>query len=168
MTTEVIGTLPCPECNTPTELKSDGRKHTLKCHHCGVLAYYQTQQAKAHIEERLDVQGSANTAGAGAVKEQASSASQTPPANIVQLQLPETSDAQQRYILSLEPMVNIESVDGKPAMFDADLAANDVQGCTNVAGAGCARVTDEHDSEQSDTEKDQAPRGFFDRLGEYL
>ena len=53
MTTTVIGQLPCPECHTTQPLSSDGRKHTLKCDHCGLLAYYQSQQAKDHIEARL-------------------------------------------------------------------------------------------------------------------
>ena len=62
MTTTILGELPCPECKHSHPLKTDGRKHTFKCHHCGMLAYYQTQDAKAWVEERLQKAKSENDA----------------------------------------------------------------------------------------------------------
>ena len=134
MTTDIIGQLPCPECNSTTDLKTDGRKHTLKCHHCGLLAYYQTQQAKAHIEGRLK-------------KNEAGALQKT---NVVTLQLPEASNAQQRYILTLEQLA-IEPVNGEMTTFEADLPAND----------------QEPNSELTDMEDDK-PKGFFESIAQYL
>ena len=109
MTTEVIGQLPCPECNSPTDLKSDGRKHTLKCHHCGVLAYYQSQNAKAHIEQRL--------------KDNRESALPTPTTNAITLQLPEQNEeGAQRYMLTIKPVnAQLATMDNdEPAANDED------------------------------------------------
>ena len=155
MTTEIIGQLPCPECNTIADLKTDGRKHTLKCHHCGLLAYYQTQQAKQHIEQRLDVQRRTNTGVAGskgAIENGAHSALHASQQdNIITLQLPNHSDAQQRYILTLEQLA-IEPVNGEMTTVNTnELPAND----------------QELASELTDGEDDQ-PQGFFARLVEDL
>ena len=123
MTTEVIGQLPCPECNTTTGLKSDGRKYTLKCPECGMLAYYQSQNAKNHIEMWLDVQGGTNTGGAGsarAVKEEVPSAKQ----NAITLQLPEMGDGPMQYKLTIEPL-GLEPIEGEMTTFPDKKAAND-------------------------------------------
>ena len=70
--------------------------------------------------------------------------------NVITLQLPENSEAQQRYILTLEQLA-IEPVNGEMTTVNTnELPAND-----------------EADSELSDTKDDQ-PRGFFDRIGQYL
>ena len=106
MTTEVIGQLPCPECNTTTDLKSDGRKYTLKCPECGVLAYYQSQSAKDHIEMRLN--------------EEVPSAKQ----NAITLQLPELSDGPMQYKLTIEPL-GVDPVESEMATFPDKKAAND-------------------------------------------
>lgn len=78
-------------------------KHTLKCHNCGVLAYYQSEKAKAHIEQRLEEQ---TTSAQHSLTEPLQGHSVP-----ITLQLPNgTSEAQQRYILSIEPMVDEEGV----------------------------------------------------------
>ncbi len=103
-----------------------------------MLAYYQTQQAKQRIEQRLDVQGSTHTGSAGAIKEKPK------PENVITLQLPETSDAQQRYILTLEQLAI------KPVNTN-ELPVNN----------------EALDSETSDTE-DEQPQSVFDRIAQHL
>jgi len=83
-----MGQLPCPECGSKSELKTDGRKHTLKCQHCGMLAYYQTKDAKAHIEERLR-SGELNP---------------RPSVRTVTLVLPDDDEGPQYYRLTLTPL----------------------------------------------------------------
>jgi len=104
MTTEVIGQLPCPECNTTTDLKSDGRKHTLKCNHCGVLAYYQSQQAKQQIEQRL------------------AQAQTTTPNNTqtLTLQLPETIGETATYQLTIQRVSHELALVPKEALQDGE------------------------------------------------
>ena len=139
MTTTVIGQLPCPECNTTTDLKSDGRKHTLKCPECGVLAYYQSQNAKQYIEQRL--------------KENSKGDLQK--TNAITLQLPEHSEAQQRYLLTVEPL-GIESVNGEMTTMDnSALAAND----ENI---------DNTLSNNEDNKASPQKRSFFESFTEFL
>ena len=88
-----------------------------------------------HIEQRL--------------KEQAESTLPTPPqSNIITLQLPEHSEAQQRYLLTIEPL-GIEPVNGELATFDHTDAAND-------------------EGEEEATPDSKEPRGLLDRIGEFL
>ncbi len=156
MTTDVIGQLPCPECNTTTDLKSDGRKHTLKCNACGVLAYYQTQQAKAHIEQRLEEQTESELQKAKVNS------------NGITLQLPEHSDAQQRFILSVEPL-GVEPVNGELTTIDTDLVAanDDIQGSVSVVGGRMPRATEES-PEQEEGKAKEENRGFIDWLAQHL
>jgi len=102
MTTEIMGRLPCPECGTEQDLKTDGRKHTLKCQYCGTLAYYQSKNAKAHIERRLK---------SGDIAPQRKD-------QTVILQLPEDVQETQHFTVSIQPM--LDSVLEQPAANDED------------------------------------------------
>jgi len=187
MTTTIIGQLPCPECNTIADLKSvlmraswrisippilghNGRKHTLKCSVCGVLAYYQSQAAKAQIMRRLHEhsEGIENLTAA------------TIKSTAITLQLPERNMGKQRYTLTLEP-VGIVPVDGQRATVDStEPAANDEQGRSSVVSAGRAETTDEQErssvvgtaptDEQEDNDRAKPAkdnRGFFSALEDF-
>ena len=137
MTTEVMGQLPCPECKTTADLKTDGRKHTLKCNACGTLAYYQSQEAKQHIEVRL--------------KESEAQVSE-PAENTITLQLPAASEAQQRYLLTIEPL-GIDPIEGEMAtVSDRIKAAND----------------DEFGEDEPAAKTKDEEKGFFEWMADYL
>jgi len=176
-----------PECNTIADLKSvlmraswrisippilghNGRKHTLKCSVCGVLAYYQSQAAKAQIMRRLHEhsEGIENLTAA------------TIKSTAITLQLPERNMGKQRYTLTLEP-VGIVPVDGQRATVDStEPAANDEQGRSSVVSAGRAETTDEQErssvvgtaptDEQEDNDRAKPAkdnRGFFSALEDF-
>lgn len=105
MSTEIMGQLPCPECGSNQDLKTDGRKHTLKCHDCGLLAYYQTKDAKARIEKRLR-EGTKTPQQSG---------------QTVMLQLPNDVQETQRFTVSIQPMVeHLNSITEQSAANDED------------------------------------------------
>lgn len=117
MTTEIMGQLPCPECGTEQDLKTDGRKHTLKCQDCGTLAYYQSKNSKAHIEQRLK---------SGEMAPQRKD-------QTVMLQLPEDVQQTQRFVLSVQPFADeLDSITEQPAANDEDRSDKQNEAQTNA------------------------------------
>ncbi len=53
MATTIAGQLPCPDCKSEQDVKSDGRKYFINCTECRTMSTYQSKAAKTRIEKRL-------------------------------------------------------------------------------------------------------------------